>query len=290
MNNIFRLKQSFYEEIKKTPEQNFKQMNQKERNLTLIVLKSLIDEGKSSKIQEINSKELESVLKNVKKRSVNTFNNKKLKRQSNVIIRIVKSILNFLGRRISSGQMLTQFNKIASKAEEQTKRSALIREKTAHLDELKELSRFQKEDAYPLYQDILEFYLKLPDDPEAAEHFITQKIDDIRFQLEEAKQNEKERAYLYILEKEILESLTKMRQYKEKASPQHILASLTNVQNQNIKSFKSDTIKKTLNTHFKKELDLTRRAWHNAARECKIQTFTQQAIQETEKLLKQLSS
>lgn len=289
MNEINDLKFSIYQEIEKAPELKFKQLNQKESNLTHIVLKTISQcQDSPEKVLRINKKEVNNLIAHLKAIPADSSGNPNVKKKSHQIIRIAKGILNFLGCRVSSKQLLSEFNKISSEKIEFVKLPALIQSKTDHLNELEELSRFQTDDALPLYQDILNFYRTLPEDLAQAKPLIEEKIKNIKHQLQSARESGKEVAYLHILEKEILESLRKMGQYEEKKIDENILETLKIVKKKNIKSFSSDTIKERLQANFNKELFLTRKAWENAANECDKQKFTQEAIKETKELIASL--
>lgn len=287
MNSLSILPLELYSEVSCYPE-NFHLLTQEEKKIVLLSLKCLVKEKKKCKgltdrkFNQIKQK-LESKREDLDRGNLDSLPLDSIK---NIFASFLKYVAVSIGFLVSDQMILDELAKVKSRVNEHkklvTSLEASTKSKKEQLVELKELSRFQREDALPLYQDIADFYQNLPLKFDEAEPMLDDKITEIQGKISNAKAEGKEAAYLHILEKEILESLMKMRKYQDKNRDQVILDQKKKVEKTKQKSFSSEEIQHSLQANFAKEVRLTINAWDNAKSECEHQKYTTEAIQETE--------
>lgn len=282
-----------YQIIEQIPSKTLDKLNQFERKIVSTALESLKNlereyvqqdlQGIIDKLQENPEREMPLIKK--KRFTIKAWINEKLQLLKWKTNEIGIKILSRLSYAITMHQLLMKYEDLSSNISAFKRLPNLIQQKNESLAALQELSRFQTEDAFPLYQDIQEFYDRLPHSMDEAKPHLEQKIAEIKEQIKQAKIENKERAYIHILEKEILESLTKMRDFQRKNLKTHILEARDYVIQNQVKTFGNEDNLKILTkiqTQFDKELELTRKVWRKTANECKNQKYTQEAIAQTQ--------
>ena len=247
-----------YQEIATASLEKMRSLDQRERKIALIALRSLRGEGTQPQKEDVQAilnklKEAFHIIEESIQEKLTLMERVflSLKRIQNIIDRIIRKAF---GTWISVNQISQEYHHTHQFLNRPTVKEQ-IHKKIGELKELKEVLRFQEEEALPLYQNILTFYQTLPSDIATANPLLDQKIREITQQIKQARIDQKEQGIIHILEKEMLKSLTGMQSC----------------------CLKGD------NDRFQKELHLMQRAWENTVWQCTSPNgLTQQAIREKE--------
>jgi flagellar capping protein FliD len=174
---------TLYEEIRQAPPEKVKQLDQKEREVVLIALRSL--RYKESAFH-VDQSQLSSIIEKLKSASIKPISKDVhwYQQWRRMIASLGKGILNLLNLRTSSHQILKETHQITIEKQELEKISADIQQKKA---ELKKCQEELQETPYFLYKDLLKVYDDLPEDIQEAQLGLDDEIEKRKEKLKAAK-------------------------------------------------------------------------------------------------------
>lgn len=198
-----------YNAVSSANDQAIKQLSQKDRRIVLIALRhirqGLISDNSSTlKPDKINK--IVSNLQNVQKKPV-----------LNKYQKIIKFFQLLFG--VRSNKILNERNKTAIEIKKNQEEYDAIPNKISkaknNLGEWIEMVNFCQKEAYPIYKNIEKFYETLPREKDLAKPLLKIKVDEIEGVLKKAKEDERDKSYIKILEKEVLKSLKNLYKYEQ---------------------------------------------------------------------------
>lgn len=180
MNKIDDYRVSLYEEIRQAPPEIVKELDQKEREIVWIALRSL--RYKDYVLNADQSQQLSSIINKLISLHVEPISKEVpwYQQIGKMISSVGKGILNLLQLRTSSHQILKEARQVTLEKQELEKISADLQQKNA---ELRKYTAELQETPYFLYKDLVKMYENLPGNSVEAQLVIDDEIEKMEEKL-----------------------------------------------------------------------------------------------------------